>query len=210
MTIYYEEPGIRIYHGKAEDVLPTLGRFDLLLTDPPYGINADRDRNCPANGWRDYGTTGWDKTPISPETIALCRLSAAKQVIWGGNYFALPPSQGWLVWDKMQRDFSLADGELAWTSENRATRIFDYSRAQALQDVKSHPTQKPLALMKWCLSLFPDAKTCLDPFGGSGTTAVACKAMGLQCTLIEQEEKYCQIAVERLRQECFAFGEAAS
>src|SRR5688572_6286399 len=113
--------------------------------------------------------------------------AADRAVLWGGNYFTLPPKMGWMIWDKGQRDFSLADCEMAWTTEDRATRIFDLSRSAALQDGKEHPTQKPLELMTWCLASFPDAKTVLDPFAGSGTTGRACKDLGRQCVMIERE-----------------------
>jgi hypothetical protein len=124
------------------------------------------------------------------------------QIIWGGNYFAdlFDASQCWLVWDKGQRDFSLADAELAWTNFNRAVRCFDCPRSKAVQDGKVHPTQKPVALMRWCLSLVPDALTILDPFAGSGTTGVAAKMEGRQAVLIEREEKYCEAAAKRMEQ----------
>jgi site-specific DNA-methyltransferase (adenine-specific) len=205
MKPYFEFGGISIYHGDSREILPKLGRFDLLLTDPPYGINADRDRNCAKNGWVDYGSSGWDKEPVSDELLALCRSKAEASVIWGGNYFDLPISMGWLVWDKGQRDFSLADGELAWTDQNRALRIFTFSRAAALQDGRSHPTQKPLVLMKWCLTFFPLAKSVLDPFMGSGTTLRAAKDAGLTAVGIEREEKYCEIAAKRMAQEVMEF-----
>ena len=205
MTPYYDHAGIQIYLGDCREILPSLPKCDLLLTDPPYGIRASRDRNSQVNGWVDYGNGSWDDSPASDADIFLARQAAKQQVIWGGNYFTLPPSMGWLVWNKMQRNFSLADGELAWTSENRATRIFDLSRAMALQDGKQHATQKPLALMKWCLSLFPEAKSVLDPFLGSGTTLVAAKAMGLTGIGIEEHEPYCEIAAKRLSQEVFNF-----
>ena len=155
ITPFYSHAGITIYHGDCREILPTLPKCDLLLTDPPYGIKADRKRNCAVNGWVDYAGGGWDNVPADAERISLCLAAAQASVIWGGNYFSLPPSMGWLIWNKLQRDFSLADGELAWTSENRATRIFDYSRAAALQDGKQHATQKPLALMKWCFPYSP-------------------------------------------------------
>ena len=205
MTPYYEHAGITIYHGDCRQVLPQLGRFDLLLTDPPYGINADRDRDCAKNGWVDYGIGGWDSRPSDEALIQIVRDASDHAVIWGGNYFQLPPSMGWLVWDKGQRNFSLADGELAWTSENRAMRIFSYARALALQDGRQHPTQKPLALMKWCLSLFPSTRTLADPFCGSGTTLVAAKDMGISAVGIDSSEKCCEIAANRLSQEVMAF-----
>jgi site-specific DNA-methyltransferase (adenine-specific) len=108
---------------------------------------------------------------------------------------------GWLVWDKGQREFSLADGELAWTSADRALRIFTYSRGRQLaRESRVHPTQKPVELMLWCLGLFPKAEAVVDPFMGSGTTLVAAKRLGRKAIGIERERKYCELAVERLRQ----------
>ena len=125
------------------------------------------------------------------------------QIIWGGNYFTdyLPPSQGWLVWNKGQRNFSLADGELAWTSFDKALRIFDYSRVQALKDGKIHPTQKPLSLMEWCIEKRTnDGDIVLDCFSGSGTTAVACHNLKRRFICIEKDPEYCQASCERLEQ----------
>jgi DNA modification methylase len=209
MKPYFEESGITIYHGDCRDILPHLGRFDLLLTDPPYGVNADRDRNCQKNYWVDYGSTGWDRAPVTKEHLDLCRASCDKAVIWGGNYFELPPSMGWFVWNKGQRAFSLADGELAWTSERKAMRIFDFSRGEALQEGKKHPTQKPVALMKWCITRIEGVNlSILDPFLGSGTTLLAAKDLGMIATGIELEERYCEIAANRLRQSVLNFESA--
>lgn len=200
MKPYYEEDGITIYHGDCREVLPALAKVDLLLTDPPYGIKADRDRNSQKNGWVDYGCSGWDKEPPSNGTIELCLQSADKAVIWGGNYFTLPPSMGWLVWNKGQREFSLADGELAWTNQKQALRIFDFSRAEALLDGREHPMQKPIALMKWCIGRMGAVCSLVDPFMGSGTTLRAAKDLGVIATGIEAEERYCEIAAKRLAQ----------
>lgn len=106
----------------------------------------------------------------------------------------------WLVWDKKQRDFSLADAELAWTSQGKALRIFDYPRSKALLDGKCHPTQKPVALMRWCLGFLPNAQTILDPFMGSGTTGVACVKEGRHFIGIEQDPDYFEISCERIRE----------
>lgn len=205
---YYQDDAVTLYHGDCRQIVPLLHTFDLLLTDPPYGINAARHRNSQASGWKDYGTkeqASWDQSPPPFWVIEMCINSSDKSVVWGGNYFPLPPSMGWLLWDKGQRDFSLADGELAWTSENRALRIFTLSRSEALKDGKVHPTQKPEDLIKWCLTLFPEAQTVLDPFAGSGTTGRACKDLGRKCTLIERDESYCEIIAKRMGQEVFAF-----
>jgi site-specific DNA-methyltransferase (adenine-specific) len=207
MKPYYEEAGITIYHGDCREILPQLGRFDLLLTDPPYGIfgRDSESRHDASNGWRQYGVPQWDKEPATKESLDLCRASSDRAVIWGGNYFELPPSMGWLVWNKGQRAFSLADGELAWTSERKALRIFDYSRGEALQDGKQHPTQKPIALMKWCIAQMGIVGSLVDTFMGSGTSLVAAKDLGIIATGIELEERYCEIAANRLRQSVLNF-----
>lgn len=140
------------------------------------------------------------RTPDKKDFEEMIRVSK-NQIIWGGNYFAdlLPASQGWLVWNKGQRDFSLADGELAWTSYDKALRIFDYSRAQALRDGKIHPTQKPVALFEWILNLrTKENDLILDCYSGSGTTAVACHNLRRNFICIEKDSDYYKSSVERL------------
>ena len=207
MTPYYQQSGITIYHADCRDVLDEweglrTQTFSLLLTDPPYGIDYGNAGGFSAShGWStDREGLTWDAEPVDPQTMARCMGVCEKAVIWGGNYYVLPPSMGWLVWDKGQREFSLADGELAWTSENRALRIFNYPRGRALKDRNGHPTQKPEPLIAWVLAMFPDSSTVFDPFMGSGTTLVASKRLGRQAVGIEREEKYCEIAAKRLSQ----------
>jgi len=191
----------RLILGDCLQVMPTLGRFDAVVTDPPYGIVADEAaaKNKGKCGWTDYGESQWDRERPPPAIFAAMLDCSKEQVIWGGNYFTdfLPPSMRWLIWDKGQRDFSLADFEMAWTSQQKAARAFDYPRALALKDGKQHPTQKPVALMEWCLGFLPDAKTILDPFMGSGTTLVACQRMGRHGTGIELDPDYFDIACRR-------------
>lgn len=178
---------------------------DLLLTDPPYAIDITRQlvKKDPyhKHGYQSWDLKEWDKErPTSLDFKEMIRVSK-NQIIWGGNYFAdlLPASQGWFVWNKCQRDFSLADGELAWTSFNKALRIFDYSRAQALKDKKIHPTQKPLALFEWILKLRSNKNDLiLDCYSGSGTTAVACHNTGRNFICFEKDPDYYQKSVERL------------
>jgi DNA modification methylase len=197
---YHEEPAVTIYHGDCREIVPLLGRFDLLLTDPPYGIRADEN---PVRGQSKHGQSSWDRERPPPCVIQMLVSIADKSIIWGGNYFAdaLPPSMKWLIWSKDTRDFSLADCEKAWTSINAAARVLDYSRAKANQDGKNHPTQKPLDLILWCIKQAGDITTILDPFAGSGTTGEAAKLMGKRAVLIEREERYCEIAARRLAQE---------
>jgi DNA modification methylase len=102
------------------------------------------------------------------------------------------------VWNKPERGFSLAEAELAWTSRDNVVRVFDGNRSDPGRE---HPTQKPIKLMTWCLSFFPDAASVLDPFMGSGTTLRAAKDLGRKAIGIEVEERYCEIAARRMRQE---------
>ena len=204
----------KIYHDDCMNILKQLPdkSIDLVLTDPPYGIDyggqlaknfttQKKGEVNPKNGYRNYGVNEWDKERPSQEIFnELLRISK-NQIIWGGNYFAdlLPATQGWLVWNKMQRDFTLADGELAWTSFDKALRIFDYSRGAALQDGKIHPTQKPLKLFEWCLNLRSNENDLiLDCFSGSGTTAIACSELKRRFICIEKDKQYFEASVKRL------------
>lgn len=209
MKPYYEDAkgGITIYHGDCREVMGAVVA-DAVVTDPPYGINAARTRNSQRWGWRDYGIDGWDSEPPDPTTIGMCVSIAKRAVLWGGNYFVGLPfvARGkWLVWDKCQTDFSLADCELAWCSWAGAIRRISYSRSAALRDGKSHPTQKPEAVMRWTIQQLDggetDNQTILDPFMGSGTTLRAAKDLGRKAIGIEIEERYCEIAAKRLSQE---------
>lgn len=191
-----------LWHGDCREVLPLLPSVDLVLTDPPYGIGADRTRNTPKDGWVDYGHEGWDKERPSPWLFGLMREKSKECVVWGGNYFTdlLPPSMRWLVWDKGQTDFSLADCEFAWSSQHGAARRLTLPRSEALKDGKEHPTQKPVRLMVWCLEKHPSAQTVCDPFMGTGTTGVACMQRGLRFVGIERERAYFDIACRRIEQ----------
>lgn len=188
-------------------------RSDLLLSDPPFGIKEARGKNKSRTKLavaKDYGVSDWDDAPPSDFDLIRLRDLTKYQIIFGGNYFVLPPSRCWLVWDKVNSgDF--ADCELAWTNLDKAVRKFSYMWNGMLKEnpeYREHPTQKPVALMSFCLIMAPrEVKTVLDPFGGVGTTALACKKAGLSCVLVEREEKYAEIAAERLRQEVFDFSE---
>lgn len=198
--------GVTLYCGDMLDILPGLiggGRFDACVTDPPYGIGADKaaSKNNGKWGWTFYGDSDWDSSRPSKEAFELILSISETQVIWGGNYFTdfLPPSMQWLVWDKGQRGFSLADFEMAWSSQWKAARAISFSRAKALLDGKEHPTQKPIEVMKWCIDqLPPDTKTILDPFMGSGTTGVAAVHRGKSFTGIERAPNYFDIACRRI------------
>jgi DNA modification methylase len=222
---YYSHAGITIYHGDCREILPNL-KADLLCTDPPYGLGAARRNvmgfgdNRGRNGMggknpakRDYGDSSWDDLPVDQQLIVMARNRCKSQIIFGGNYFDLPPTKCWLVWDKLRGDTDFADCELAWTNLDKAVRRIAYRWNGFLVDPTStddrvHPTQKPLAVMKWVIRHAPETcEVVLDPFMGSGTTLVAAKNLGRKAIGIEIEEKYCEIAAKRLSQEVFDFGE---
>ncbi len=199
-----------LYCGDCREVLPMLPRHDLLLTDPPYGIGADKGKKgaIPFKGGKPverawHPDNVWDASRPDDETIKAAASAAEIAIIWGGNYFAdlLPAMGRWLWWDKCQTMPSYGDGELAWTNLDATTpkKFTLANNALFAQRVeRHHPTQKPLQLMAWCLGFAPEAKTVLDPFMGSGTTGVACAQLGRKFTGIERERKYFDIACERM------------
>jgi DNA modification methylase len=207
MKPYYQDDYATIYHGDCREILPQIGIVDLVLTDPPYGIGFAAQ---PTKWQRRAGqkAESWDDSaPI--ETVMGLIYVGRKVVIWGGNYFPLPLSRGWLTWFKPDAPPSMASVELAWTSVNQNARQISHSISATNGERVGHPTQKPLAVMKWSIVQVCGSAGCiLDPFMGSGTTLRAAKDLAIKSIGIEIEEKYCEIAVKRLRQEIL-FGEAA-
>jgi len=190
-----------LYLGDCREVLPTLPKVDAVITDPPYGIGfaAQPTRYQRANGMR---AEAWDDT--APVELVLSVATLAKYaVIWGGNYFPLRPSRGWLTWQKRGNAPSMADFEMAWTSRDANARTYhrtvkSASLEKSLSD-GAHPTQKPVGLMEFSILYLPaDAHTILDPFMGSGTTGVACMNLGRSFIGIEREVKYFDIACRRI------------
>lgn len=202
---YYSEPGIEIYHGDCRDILPHLPKVDLVLTDPPYGIGIrgviGGNNKADVKNYGDFNK--WDECPVD-EALRILVMDKGKSVIWfGGNYYLMPPSKCWLVWDK-QNSGNFADCELAWTNLNCPVRIKHHrwnGMIRVGNEERYHPTQKPLAVIKWAIELAELSDTILDPFMGSGTTLVAAKQLGRKAIGIEIEEKYVKIAIDRLRQE---------
>lgn len=211
--------GVCVIHGDCCEVLPLFesGSIDLVLTDPPYGKQWSRGSAAPGiatHTAEPRGTMPWDKSRPDVDVVRSLVDKGKTAIIWGGNYFAdaLPATNGWLVWDKRgdMPVMPFADAELAWTSTNKVTRIFRlcvHGFVTARREPRLHPTQKPLALMHWCIGQVEPAQTILDPFAGSGTTLRAAKDLGRKCIGIEIEEEYCDIIVERLRQEVLPFGD---
>lgn len=193
----------RLLLGDCLEIIPTLGKVDAVVTDPPYGIGKDGQKRTTGGhgGRKAYEFKGWDGR--RPEAIVFAHIMAVSrdQIIWGGNYFAdlLPKGEKWLIWDKGQR-INQSDCELAYTSLEGALRVFDLNRVALMMDGAQHPTQKPVELMKWCVGFVPDAETILDPFMGSGSTLVACAKLGRKCIGIEIDEGYFDIACKRIEE----------
>ena len=195
MKPYYEDGSVTIYHGDARDFLDL--RVDVLVTDPPYGIGF---AGQPTKWQRRAGQTpeDWDAEPFDDVDALL--LTAPVACIWGGNYYTLPASRGWLAWIKPDAPPSMGSVELAWTNLNRNARHIICSIGATNAERVGHPTQKPLAVMRWTVAGMP-LGTILDPFMGSGTTLVAAKDLGRKAIGIEIEERYCEIAARRCQQE---------
>jgi predicted RNA methylase len=194
-----------LYLGDCREILPTLGRVDAVVTDPPYGIDYGTQGSFSrSHGWGPWReNVAWDIERPAEAIFKLMFDCSDHQIIWGGNYFTdyLRPTMHWLIWDKGQRGFSLADFEMAWSSQTAAARIANYSRSLALLDGKEHPTQKPVQIMKWCIDQLPsNTAMILDPFMGSGTTGVAAINLGRQFIGIEIEPKYFDIACRRVEE----------
>jgi site-specific DNA-methyltransferase (adenine-specific)/modification methylase len=197
-----------LYLGDCMEVMPTLGKVDAVVTDPPYGIGYDKHaakvsgKKGKAAKKREYRQTDWDSTPCSSAALELMRENSKNQIIFGGNYFELPPTRCWLIWDKENGSTDFADAELAWTNITTSTRLLRHMWNGMLRKGQeprnNHPTQKPVGVMEWCLKKVPDAETILDPFMGSGTTLVACAKLGRSGIGIELDEDYFNIACERV------------
>jgi site-specific DNA-methyltransferase (adenine-specific) len=169
--------------------------FDLAVVDPPYGIGAENHAGNKENGWTQWEKKDWDKNPPNYAYFEQLIRVSKNQIIWGANHFIqnIPDSNSpcWIVWDKGQRDFSLADGELAWTSFDNALRIFTYSRAKALKDGKIHPTQKPVALYDWIFRNYAKpGDTILDTHMGSQSSRISAYKAGLDFTGCELDPEY--------------------
>lgn len=210
--------GVTLYLGDCRDILPTLGKVDAVVTDPPYGIKEAAGKNAsrskPMGGAqvkmpgktiiaRDFGNDDWDNKPIDEDLLVTVRAAGRWAIIFGGNYYTLPPSSCWLVWDKLNGDSDFADCELAWTNLPKAVRrirfMWNGMFRQNGEGRGDHPTQKPIEVMRWCIESLPaPSKTILDPFMGSGTTGVAAVKMGRDFIGIEAKQIYFDAACRRI------------
>lgn len=183
-----------LYCGDCRDVLRVVGPVDACVTDPPYGIG-DRMQGGTWGAAEKYADfRRWD---VAPDEAVLSVLVGQRQsIVWGGNYFGLPRSRCWLVWDKANAVPTMADVEMAWTNLDRPAKRLSLPVGS---HASGHPTEKPIALMQWCLG-FVDGDAILDPFMGSGTTGVACARLGRRFIGIEIEPRYFDIACRRIEE----------
>jgi site-specific DNA-methyltransferase (adenine-specific) len=199
---YYQDDLITIYHGDCRVFLPYVPTLALIVTDPPYGID-----HTPSSYWGKQKIEG-DHEPFDPAHL----LTFGGAVIFGANHFAdkLPPSAGWIVWnkrDRVSRNLPGSDAELAWTDLLNQVRIFTHVWVPHTLRTEPayHPTQKPVALMYRILMELGDGEDMIvDPYMGSGSTLLAAKSLGQRAIGIEIEERYCEIAASRLAQEVLA------
>lgn len=225
MKPYYDQDGITIYLADCADVLALVepSTVALLLTDPPYGMRLDTDYagfldNFP-DAWpgKTHPKVGGDDQPFDPSPF----LIFPRCVIWGANHFAsrLPDSAGWLCWNKRGNGppgtYIWGDCELAWTRGlgfKSSVKMFNhlwagYQRASEI-GYHVHPTQKPVALMRWILERWTEPGDLIfDPYMGSGPIAQACHEMQRRYIGVEIVEDYCQVAVQRLAQGVLVYGE---
>jgi len=206
MSIIREEiiGDCRLILGDCLSIMPMLGKVDCVVTDPPYGIgesgakSASRGKLAAAD---KYTHKNWD-ADTADEAVYLAVSIAKNSIVFGGNYYDLPPTSCWLVWDKQNGANDFADCELAWTNLEKAVRRI-YWRWNGMirkgKDVREHPTQKPVGVMEWCIKHLPEtAQTILDPFAGSGTTGVACVNLGRKFIGIEKDPDYFEIMCRRI------------
>lgn len=201
MKPYYENEHGKLYHGDCLEILPTIGKVDLVLTDPPYGLNSKiHDGGWSSNKEKYIDVLEWD---YIPDAIIFNMLSdiSKNQIIFGGNYFAniLMPSRCWIAWIKPPFP-SMSEVDFAWTSFDKPSKPFYNNRVNP----SIHPTQKPVQLFNQILLMYSNQdETILDPFLGSGTTALSVQEIGQgrKWIGIEKEEKYCEIAAKRIEQE---------
>lgn len=217
---YYDDGLITIFCGDSRSIVPMMPTFDLLLSDPPYGINVAKKGTVgttakPGNkrkGWAvkapctEFGAVTWDTKQPPAWELQMLLSHSREAVLWGGNFYeALDRASCWLVWDKVNGTTSFADCELAWTNYKKAVRMFRWRwNGMLQQDMKNkekrvHPTQKPVALMEWCIGHAKAPRSILDPYMGSGSTLIAAQRKGIRAVGIDMHAGYCAAAVERLK-----------
>jgi site-specific DNA-methyltransferase (adenine-specific) len=206
---YYEQSGVTIYHGDAREVAD-LWRgqrshsFGLTLTDPPYGHGDKWSGGTWASDPMYADAKLWDAETIPDGDLIELLTFAPFAVVWGGNYYRMPPSRSWLAWVKSSQMQTMADFELAWTNFDKPSKMLREDRNP--DGKRWHPTQKPESVMRWAIRQTPETvRSVFDPFMGSGTSLVAAKRLGIPSVGIDVSEAYCEIAAQRLQQEVLPF-----
>ena len=205
MKPYYQDDWVTIYHGDCREILPELPKVDLVLTDPPYGINWNCDYSklkkgpnstSTSSSARKYPAVYGDDKPFDPSFL----LGFPVVILWGANCYLQHLGKGTLlIWYKRRAEF-LCQAEAAWMNKGQGCYVFE-EPVENMQAERTHPTQKPIKLMSWCIGHGGKAETILDPFMGNGTTLRAAKDLKRKAIGIEIEEKYCEIAANRMSQE---------
>jgi DNA modification methylase len=221
MKPFLKHGTVTLYHSACEDVIGSLRAYDLWLADPPYGqglhqSNMGRGRKptkmtgvnrpgySPGNTEFAAGAE-WDEAPPPAELFTAMMRRTRKQVIWGGQYFQLPVTRGWLIWDKAH-SLDFGHCEMAWSSLDQPLKRIVHKWNGMLQEAghkekRWHIAQKPQRVLNWILDMVPDVRTVIDTHAGGGSTGVACQRRGLICTLIEKDERNCEVIAQRLRKE---------
>ena len=197
---------INIYNQDCLEAMREMSdnQFDLAIVDPPYGINA-ANMQMGNNSRKKWGKKDWDKNTPTPEYWNELFRVSKNQIVWGGNYFYLPPSKCWVVWDKNNGESDFADGEMAWTSFDKPMRIKKIhwtGSASNWEDTKGkiHPTQKPVKLYEWLLMNYAkEGDKILDTHLGSGSIAIACHNLGYDLTGYELDKEYYDNAIKRIK-----------
>ena len=179
--------------------------FELAIVDPPYGIGIDGQKKSinknPKHNRKEHTQKNWDNAIPTEEYFNELKRVSKNQIIWGANYFTeyLKPTKAWIFWYKGQRDLTMSDGEMAWTSFETVTRQFELNRASLIAQNTFHPTEKPYKLYKWILDKYAkqDDKI-LDTHLGSGSIAIACHDYGFDLTACELDKEYFDKAIERI------------
>ena len=191
-TPYFQTDDVTLYCGDCLEILPTLGKVDAVVTDPPYGIKFARQPTKWSRNKEHRKPEAWDNQ--TPDINPIIQLGVPT-AIWGGNHFDLPASRGWLVWTKPKGLPTYGNAELCWTNVSMPVR--HKYECWVRTKPRLHPTQKPVQIMEWCLG-YIKGDTVLDPFMGSGTTGVACVKTGRKFIGIELDPAYCEIAKQRI------------
>jgi site-specific DNA-methyltransferase (adenine-specific)/modification methylase len=208
MKPYYKDGHCEIYHGDCLEIMPTLGKFELVLTDPPFGVGNFVQTTGRINGrGKNRGVAvEWNDSAPSSLVFDEIRRVSLHRIIWGANFFnCFEPTCGAIVWIKNQKmpNFSKADIASCTHYKKTETITIPWTNFTVAHKAETdHPCERPVDLYRWCLNYLPPARLgrVLDPFMGSGTTLLAAKLEGRKAVGIELEEKYCEVAAERLRQ----------